>query len=230
MARAGAGKLDEARAGIRAAIESGVPAPASRRSWLVGRKCRGSWRRRTGSWSSASRRRRSITTGPGGASRWRRRIGKRGTPFVLAPTPIRRWPSRSGKPRQRRATATPGPLRAGAGLCEAAGRGAGCGGAGAGCAADVRGLGAYILVNAVRIELALGNPSVRSTSWKRTSRWPACRHRASALDPTYASLKGNPRFEKLLKYTGTGSVRRNGNSVRRNSNCVKRNGNSGERN
>ena len=28
MARTGAGKLDEARAGIRAAIESGVPAPS----------------------------------------------------------------------------------------------------------------------------------------------------------------------------------------------------------
>jgi tetratricopeptide (TPR) repeat protein len=60
----------------------------------------------------------------------------------------------------------------------------------------------YVLLNAARIELALGNKSraldhleaSRALGGHLTPQW-------LMLDPTFASLKGEPRFEKLVKGT-----------------------------
>jgi len=57
----------------------------------------------------------------------------------------------------------------------------------------------YILLNGARIELLLGNKDKavdyieqsRKVGGYLTPQW-------LALDPTFASLKGHPRFEKLL--------------------------------
>ena len=66
--------------------------------------------------------------------------------------------------------------------------------------ADVQDLGSYILINAVRIELALGNPSGALDILEKNAALPGMPGpNFLALDPTYASLRGNPRFEKLLK-------------------------------
>lgn len=60
--------------------------------------------------------------------------------------------------------------------------------------------GAYSILNAARIELALGNKEAALTYLERLRRENGNYSRyVFQLDPTYASLKGNPRFEALLK-------------------------------
>ena len=60
----------------------------------------------------------------------------------------------------------------------------------------------YVIVNAVRIELALGNPSGALDILEKNMALAGMPSPGMlALDPTYASLRGNPRFEKLLKGT-----------------------------
>ena len=58
----------------------------------------------------------------------------------------------------------------------------------------------YILLNAARIETVLGNKE-RAIDFIEESRRKGgiLTPQYLALDPTFASLKGNPRFEKLLK-------------------------------
>ena len=66
-------------------------------------------------------------------------------------------------------------------------------------AADIK---SYVIVNAIRIELALGNPSGALDILEKNMALAGMPSPGMlALDPTYTSLRGNPRFEKLLKGT-----------------------------
>ena len=58
----------------------------------------------------------------------------------------------------------------------------------------------YILLNAARIETVLGNKD-RAIDFIEESRRKGgiLTPQYLSLDPTFASLKGNPRFERLLK-------------------------------
>lgn len=56
----------------------------------------------------------------------------------------------------------------------------------------------YIILNNIRVELALGNPSgVLDLLEKYGAERGMPSFKYMQLDPTFASLQGNPRFEQL---------------------------------
>ena len=141
-------------------------------------------------------------TGRGGASRLRRRTGRPGIPARA-----RFYADSSLAESKRQAEASPrdGQLQVLYGLVLAyAGHAAEARAAVARAqaapddpAADIK---SYVIVNAIRIELALGNPSGALDILEKNMALAGMPSPGMlALDPTYASLRGNPRFEKLLK-------------------------------
>jgi len=200
ISRVAQGKLDEARAGIRSAIESGVPAPSiaahfagyQETSWILDDRERQLVFRLTPSAFDNDR------------AFWGQAIA---TAYLQYGEPVkaRAYADSSLALSKTQAEENPGDaqLQVLYGLMLAT----------AGRAAEARVSLAkavalaptatvqhyYILLNGARIELLLGNKDKavdyieqsRKVGGYLTPQW-------LALDPTFASLKGNPRFEKLL--------------------------------
>ncbi len=202
IARVSQGKLDEARAGIRSAIESGVPAPTiaahfagfQETSWILDDRERQLVFRLT---PSAFDNDRAFWGQSLATAYWQHGEPARARAYAdsaLAPSKIAGGRRSEGR-------AASGALRADAGHWRAR------------RPRRVRPLAKalrliparptqhnYILLNAARIET--GRWATRSARWtiieeiRKTGGFLTPQY--LAVDPTFTSLKGNPRFEKLL--------------------------------
>ena len=201
IARVAQGKMDEARAGIRSAIESGVPAPAiaahfagfQETSWMLEDRERQLVFRLT---PSAFDNDRAFWGQSLSTAYW-----QHGEPLkarAYADSAL------AGSKAQAEASPKDAQLTVLYGLMLAY----------AGKAAEARAaygraltldLSAavqhnYILLNAARTELVLGNQARALDFIEEIRKYGGfLTPQYLAVDPTFASLKGNPRFEKLLK-------------------------------
>ncbi len=193
MARAGAGKLDEARAGIRAAIESGVPAPAiaaqlagrQEVSWILEDKDRQLVFRLT---PQAFDNDRAWWGQSLAAAYWQ--TGDPARARVYADSSLAESKRQAeAAPRDAQLQVLYGLVLAYAGhAAEARAAVARAQAAPDDPAADIK---SYVIVNAIRIELALGNPSGALDILEKNMALAGMPSPGMlALDPTYASLQG----------------------------------------
>ena len=185
------------------------PRRASRRTSRDSRRPPGCSTTASGSWCSGSHRRPSTTTGPSGASRWAWPTGSTASPPGHEPTPTRRWRHRNRRqrvlPRTRSCRCSMGwrwrwpgsrrrrghswrrhsPLNPSA-------------------ATQFN----YILLNGARIETVLGNKD-RAAEYLEEIRKKGgfLTPQFLSVDPTFASLKGNPEVREAAGEVGVGGVR-----------------------
>jgi len=200
IARVAQGKLDEARAGIRAAIESGVPAPALAAHFAGYQET---------SWILEDRERQLVsrltpTAFDGDRAFWGQSLAMA---YWQNGEPAKAWAyadsALAASKLQSEETPKDAQLQVLYGVVLAL-----TGKSSDARAAAVRALAldprvttqrSYVLLNAARLETILGDKDraieyieeVRKTGGILTPQF-------LSLDPTFASLKGNPRFEKLL--------------------------------